>query len=390
MHTVTLESMTPLLRTDNEATVSLYFPTHRYPTADHIQEDKIRLKNLIRAGKEQLEARGVDADTVRKIGNRLDDLYKDDKFWPHTTEGLAVFCSLKEFHCFQLPMECDERACAGGAYDINPLLAFLSYDQPYYLLALATHQPALYRGDMYGIQPVEIDLPESPEIALNIDEMFSNSQTVRAGGGHGPGSPGSGSHGQGDSRQAGTEERLEFFRIVDDKILASDQVDSEVPLLIAGSEGEVSEYRERSRHKHLLSRVLHGNYTRTVGVKPQDLQARAWRIIEEELGRKKRLAAIERFNEMKGAGRSSANLADIKETAQAGRIDTLLVGCLTITRDAVRDDASQVMKLIFPKGYETEGIDSCSRTVYDQGGKVTALLLEEMPEGAPVAALYRY
>ncbi len=390
MYTVTLESITPLLKTDNDATVSLYFPTHRYPTADHIQEDKIRLKNLIRAGKEKLEAKGVDADTVRKIGNRLEELYNDDKFWPHTTEGLAVFCSLKDLHYFQLPMECDERASAGGSYDITPLLAFLSYDQPYYLLALATHQPALYRGDMYGIRPVEIELPESPEVALGIDEMFSNSQTVRAGGGNGPGSPGSGSHGQGDSRQAGTEERLEFFRIVDDKIMTSDKVDDNLPLLIAGSEGEVSEYRVCSRHKHLLSSVLNGNYTRTVGVKPQDLQARAWRIVEDELGRKKRAAAIERFNEMKGAGRSSANLADIKEAAQAGRVDTLFVGNLTVTRDAVRDDDSPVMKLVFPKVYEAEGIDVCSRTVYDQGGKVTALLMEEMPEGAPAAALYRY
>lgn len=390
MHTVTPESITPLLHTDHHATVSLYFPTHRYPTADHIQEDKIRLKNLIRAGKEKLDAKGIDPDTIRKIGNRLEEVYDDDKFWPRATEGLAVFCSLDDLYCFQLPMECDEHASAGVGYDVTPLLAVLSYDQPYYLLALATHHPALYRGDMYGIHPVEIELPESPEVALNIDEMFSNSRTVRAGGGNGPGNPSSRSHGQGDSRQAGTEERLEFFRVVDDNILSSDQVDSNLPLLVAGSEGEISEYRECSRHKHLLSKNLNGNYTHTSGVKPRDLQARAWRIIEEELGRKKRIAAVEKYNDLKGVDRSSAKLEDVREAAQAGRVDTLLVGALTVTRDAVRDDDRSVTKLIFPSGYEKDGIEECGRAVYGQGGKITALLQDEMPDSAPLAALYRY
>lgn len=390
MNTVTLESITPLLHTENIATVSLYFPTHRYPTADHIQEDKIRFKNLIRAGKEALEAKGVDADTIRKIGNRLEDLYNNDEFWPYTTEGLAVFASLEDFHYYQLPMECDERACAGGDYDVTPLLAFLSYDQPYYVLALATHQPMLYRGDMYGVQPVEIELPESPEAALNIDELYSNSQTERAWGGHGPGNPSSGSHGQGDSRQAGTEERLEFFRLIDDKIMTSDQVDSSVPLLLAGSEGEISEYRTCSRHKHLLSTNLNGNYTHSAGVKPQDLQARAWQIIEKELGRKKRSTAVEKFNELHGTGKSSAELSDIRQSAQTGKVDTLLVGMLTITRDAVRDDESSVTKLIFPEGYKKDGIEACARAVYDQGGTIMALLQEEMPNNVPVAAIYRY
>jgi hypothetical protein len=243
---------------------------------------------------------------------------------------------------------------------------------------------------MYGVQPVEIELPESPEAALNIDELYSNSRTERAWGGYGPGNPSSGSHGQGDSRQAGSEERLEFFRIIDDTILLSGQVNSGLPLLIAGSEGEISEYRECSHHKHLLDSSLSGNYTRTSGVKPQDLQARAWTIIEKELGKRRRVNAAERFSELRGTQRSSAELANIREAAAAGRVDTLLVGMLTITRDTVRDDEDPLTKLIFPEGYEEDGLEVCSRSVHDQGGKVMALLQEEMPEGAVAAAIYRY
>jgi hypothetical protein len=243
---------------------------------------------------------------------------------------------------------------------------------------------------MYGLEQVDIDLPKSPEDALNIDEMFSNSRTVRAGGGYGPGSPSSRSHGQGDSRQAGQEERLEFFRIIDDKILSSDQIDSNAPLLIAGSEGDITDYKESSRHKHLVQSYLAGNYAESSGANPQEIHTLSWQLVEEELVRGRQADELERFNELRGADRSAIDLDAIKAAVKEGRVDTLLLGMLTVTRDIVKDSNDAAMKLVFPEDYKKDGIDLCGRNVFDQGGKIVALLQGDMPENARQAAIYRY
>lgn len=391
MNKVRPETIKALLESNDDITISLYLPTHRSPTSVHVGEDKIRFKNLIRAGKEALEAKGVDQDSIRKIANYLEnDFYNNDSFWQYTTEGLAVFCSLSGARYFNLPIECEEYVSAGGAYDVTPLLAILSYDQPYYILALAMHEPALYRGDIYGVERVDVEFPQSPEEALNIDEMFSNSRTVRAGGGYGPGNPGSGAHGQGDSRQAGQEEKAEFFRIIDDTVLSSEEVKDNLPILIAGSEGEIADFRSISRNKRLTESHLAGNYTESSGIKPQELHTRSWHLIEQEYCDAKKAAEVERFNELHGTGRSSADPEDIATAAKEGRVEALLLGMLTVTRDTVSDGSDAVTKLVFHKSYHTNGMDVNGRLVHSQGGEVVAVLLEDMPEGAQQAAIYRY
>jgi hypothetical protein len=391
MNKVTPEAVKSLLEVDGDAVTSLYLPTHRSPTSVHIQEDKIRFKNLIRAGKEALEARGAEEDSIRKVGNLLEeDLYSYDNFWQHTTEGLAVFCSLSGVHYFHLPMECEEYADGGDTYDITPLLAMLSYEQAYYVLALAVHGPTLYRGDMYGIEQVAIELPESPEVALNIDELFSNSRTVRAGGGYGPGSPSSGAHGQGDSRQAGQEEKAEFYRIIVDIIMSSNQVEQDIPLLVAGPDSEIAGFRAISRNKQLTRSNLAGNYTVSSGVKPHEVHARSWLLIEEEFGKSKQARERDRFSELHGTGRSSADPDDISAAAKEGRVDTLLLGMFTVTRDTISDGSEAKKKLLFPDSYNENALGAIGRNVYSQGGRIIALPRDDMPDNAAQAAIYRY
>lgn len=383
MNKINREAIKSLLEAEDNATVSLYLPTHRFPTSEHIQEDKIRFKNLVRAGKEALAARGIDGGIIGQIGGILEDnVYDNDTFWQHTTEGLAVFCSPAGVQYFHLPVECEERASAGDRYDITPLLALTSCDRPYYLLALAVRNPVLYTGDMYGIERVDIELPESPEEALNIDETHAHSKTDRA-----KGYPGAKAHGQGDSHQAGQEEQLKFFRIVDEKIRSSNLVDENAPFLLAGGDDEVSGYRESSQIRHLLEASLSGNYTETPA---HEIHAKAWPLVIEELCDKERAAEIEKVNSLLGTGKASLEAEDIAAAAKEGRVDTLLVGMLAATRDTVRDNEEPVTKLVFSDSYEEDGVGACGRAVFDQGGKVVGVLQDAMPNGASEAAVYRY
>ena len=60
MNKVSRDAIKSLIETEDNATMSIYLPTHRFPTSEHIQEDKIRLKNLVRSGKDALRRQGVD------------------------------------------------------------------------------------------------------------------------------------------------------------------------------------------------------------------------------------------------------------------------------------------------------------------------------------------
>lgn len=383
MNKVSREAIKQLLETEDTMTLSIYMPAHRFPTSEHISEDKIRFKNLLRTAKEMLEKDGIDEGVTAQMLGQLESIHSNDDFWQHTTQGMAFFCSLAGLRYFHLPIECDEYVSVGDCYDVAPLLIVASYDQPYYLLALATKNPALFYGDMYDVRRVAIHLPTSIEEALNIDELHSNSRTDRAGG-HGAGSK---AHGQGDSRQAGQEERLKFFRIIDDTLSLSREIDTKIPILLSGTEDDISGYRESSKLKHLLNATLHGNY---VEISNHEIHDRSWPLIMRELNDQMVTHEIEKIQSLAGTGLASLESEEISEAAKQGRADTLLLGMLTKTRDSISDVNEVVTKIVFTERYVSDKIDALVRSVFDQGGKIVGVLRGDMPREAYQAAVYRY
>lgn len=372
-----------LLSQEDNITLSLYLPTHRFPTSEHITEDKIRFKNLIKASKEKMQALAAHDGIAAVMIDQLETLYANDDFWQHTTEGLAVFCSPAGLHYFHLPIECDTYCSVSDRYDIAPLLAVASYDQPYYVLALAVKRPVLLRGDMYGLERVAIDLPASPGEALGIDELHSNSRTDRAGG-HGAGAK---AHGQGDSRQAGQEERLKYFRLIDEKLHTDKRIDQTLPILVAGTDDDVSGYKESSRSKQLLAASLSGNYTEAP---LHDIHRRAWPLIMEAFDCEAQSNEIEQLSSLIGTGKASMDVPSIVAAAREGKVATFLIGMLTSTRDSISDSNRIITKLVFSDNYQKENVSACARAVFDQGGKIVGVLRSALPSGASEAAVYRY
>lgn len=365
--------------------VSIYLPTHRYPTPPHMQEDQTRFKNLVNQASQQLIDGGHE-QLARQLVERLEDIAIDMRFWQEMTEGLAVMADQERLEFYHLPVECEERVCVGEQFDVTPLLVLLSYDQPYYVLALANHQPKLWRGDMYGLEPINLDFPASPEDALNIDEMFSGSQTRRGREGAGRLADAIGPHGQGDSNEAGREERLQYFRIIDRMIYESELVDKKLPLLLAAPDNDAGDYKNLSSMPKLLDQFLPGNYTTA---QERELHELTWPLIEQAVCRPEAEAAAEKFQQLAGPDKSSAKISDIEQAVQVGRVDSLLVGMFDVTADSVSDSKRRdLLKLTFPSVYER--LSELARQVIAQGGRVIGLQASTMPSAATVAALYRY
>lgn len=390
MNKVTKSTIKMLAEEQTGKVVSMYMPTHRYPSPPHIQESQTRFKNMLHSARQIVDDAGPEAKGLQKNLKSLERLIDDLPFWQSTLEGLAIFVSESDVQMYHLPIECEESVYVADSYDITPLLIMESYDQPFYVLALAQHDSKLFRGDSYGMEPVEIDLPKSVEDALNIDEMFSGSSTKRS---HQGGPSGArdvtAPHGEGDSQGAGSEERLQYFRMIDEKLASDPAVDSTLPMLVAAAENEAGDYLAISKLPSLMDCFLKGNYTQTP---MQELHKRAWPMIHEKIVKQKDMKLVEQFNEFRGVDKASTKLKDIEKAAADGRIDTLLINMIDETRDSIidsaHDQAVPVIRMMSDMGMKKLKDLAC--LVYRSGGKMIGLDRSSMPDGAMAAALYRY
>jgi hypothetical protein len=352
-----------------------------------MQEDQTRYKNLIRKAKEKWMTDSNNRDLsyiFEQLESKLDNL----DFWQHTTEGMAIFAGPELLEIYHLPMECEERVSIASSYDITPVLIVAASNQPYYLLDLAMHNTKLFKGDIYGLEPVGLEFPTSPEDALNIDEMFSGSNTVRSQ--NGPSGPGNAiaPHGQGDSNGAGREERLQYFRIIDNMIASSDQIEHSLPVIIAGTDSEAGDYRHMSKLPSLIQTYIQGNHTNTT---LQDLATLAWPIIQSEVIGKRAIAAVDQLNEKVGIQKSSCDYKEMTEAANMGRVKTLLVGITRKTTDTVSDAVHTAVPILsFAKHNEYERVAELVKKVLAQGGTILGVGNELLPAKVPVAAIYRY
>lgn len=386
MNTITPSLLQPLIDYEGTA-LTIYMPVHKFPAPENVREDQIRFRNAIKSADDRLREYGTSQEDIRRILTRLTALIDDQEFWQHATNGMVIFAKPDDMTAFVLPFECEEHVCVGPRFDVAMALAACSFDQPYYVLALAVHKPKLFKGDINGLTEVEtVALPESPEKALNIDEMFNKSNTIRgvsAGRGHDTLS----SHGQGDSREAGNEERLMFFRLIDDIVTDARKVAQSWPLVLAGIDSEVAEYLSLSKHRNLIRRHVPGNHT---AGSADELHELSWAVIDKELGEGKRQELLRRFEELKGNDKASADTSDIKEAVKMGRVEALLVAAVTKTRDSVTDVKGSITKLVLGDSAHENALNDLARDVVRQGGHIIGLAHEMMPAGKPYVAVYRY
>lgn len=386
MNKIDLTTIDELCQPQSTHVLSIYTPTHQMSTPATIKEDQLRLKHLLAQGIEQLCKSEPDM-SVTSIRTRLDEAIENEDAWQEASKTIAMFTDGSYVKILHLPIECSEYVHIGKSYDTAPLQLTLEMNQPFYVFALAKHDPKLFRGDLYGLQQMGIDFPSSPEEALQIDEMFNNSNTVRAFGSGKGGNDMLSTHGQGDSNHAGQEERLMYFRILEHMILSSSEYDASVPMIIAAAQSEASDFKNMSKISNLLDTYISGNHTAT---QPHQLHAEAWHIISRQILGQKITQAIAQFNELKGMQKGSSDPDDILEAAKAGRVDTLLVGILETTNDSVEDGAYTKEWIIRLNTAYRSRIADLVGAIKAQGGKIIGVDTAILATPTHVAAVYRY
>ena len=192
-------------------------------------------------------------------------------------------------------------------------------------------------------------------------------------------------HGQGIGAEVQKERLGRYLRAVDGALRRSLR-EQQAPLVLAGVEDVRAMYRDITTYPHLLEAGISGSPDR---VSSEELRTRAWALVEPLFARDRDDAAAA-YRGALGTGRASDSLEEVLMAAEAGRVDVLFVPTGIHVLSATHGSAGVAHA---EGGQELGGRDLIEQAVVRtmlNGGTVYAVPEGEMPDRAPVAALFRY
>jgi hypothetical protein len=371
-----------LIERSGETCVSIYLPTHR--TGD-VEQDAIRLRNLVRDAMAGLDAAGVRGPNATRMLEPVRALADDVLFWHNQADGLAVFASPGQFVYYRLPYSFDERVVVSSQFHLGPLLPLFSANQMYYILALSQNHVRLIqctRDAAWETTPESI--PERLADALQYDEYGKELQ-VHSGPPAGPSGTFAMYHGHGEGKDIAKDNILRFLREVD-RGLREALNSGTVPLLLAGVEYMRAMYREANTYPHLLDVGVDGNPDE---LSAADLQRAAKEKVESYFTREQD-AALRRLGEGIPLKLTRDTVDDVVLAAADARLSVLFVamGAQRWGRFSPVDRTVEVHGERRPG--DEDLVDGAVVRALVTGADVYVVKPDVMPGHSPVTALLRY
>jgi len=358
--------------------VSIYMPTHR--TGD-IEQDPIRLKNLLREAAGQLVDYGISMSDAGGLLEPAEQLLPDSHFWQHQGDGLAIFISPGIFRYYRLPCSFQELVVVTERFHIKPLLLLFSEDGIFYILAVSQNQVRLLQCTRYHVRELTPEsVPSNLAEALKYDQPEKQHQFHTTG-------PGGLiiSHGHGVSKDYDKVSILRYFQQVD-RGLHEVLREEHSPLIVAAVDYLHPIYREANTYHYLLDEGIKGNPD---GLSEEALQEQAWAIVQPYFERG-RTEALERYREAITKGLATNNLKQAVQAAYDGRVSTLFVATGVQQWGQFDPEHRKIRLYKERKPGVQDLLDFATANTLTKGGNVYAVEPEQVPGETSVAALFRY
>ena len=360
--------------------VSLFAPTHRVRGAKARDEDRIRWKNLLTAVEDTLRSDGFGGSDVAEMMAPAWDLHGDALAWSHMAEGLAMFLRPGWHATYRVPLDLPELAAVGPGFVLSPLLPLLA-DRNYVVLTLSQRRVRVLRGSRDRIGELEM-----PSVPTAFEDVFESdgpqSDSVPRPNASGRSAAGGAVYyGSSSLDNAHKEEVVEFFREVA-RGVESHLAGRTIPMILAGLPEWVAVYREIGSYPHLLDEAIDRNPD---DMSDDDLRVAAWDLVSARLDAET-MQLLDRFHEQQAHGSGALGADRVLTMANEGRVDTLLMtshGCY-----ANGTGRPEVVLPLRDREDQCGLADAAARATLRFGGSVR--MLEDLPGGAPVAALLRY
>lgn len=231
--------------------VSLYQPTHRSHPEN--QQDPIRYRNLL----QEMEASLRKKYPTKKFDvllARFEALARDEDFWRHRTDALAILASADKFEVFELQRPVAELMVVADSFHLKPLLRIVQSADRYQILCLNREEARLYEGNRDALDPVDLGAMASTMGAALDEELTPSDQTVSSPGG-GVGTPAM-RHGQGSRKDDVDGDRDRFFRAIDRDVLEQHSRPSGLPLMLVALAEHHAPFRAVSHNPYLMAEGL--------------------------------------------------------------------------------------------------------------------------------------
>ncbi|MCC9604869.1 hypothetical protein LOC68_25840 [Blastopirellula sp. JC732] len=381
MYSFSVEDLRLLVDNDAQPCVSLFMPAHVAGKDTH--QDPIQLATLLKKACARLKAAGHPAEVIQKMLEPAWGITRNREAddWRHMDEGFAYFASPTMHRAIRLPFHVEPAVHLADRFHIRPLTCWMCQPLDFALLVISQNEIRFFEGDQYEMRHVDVaDLPSDLRSALQVDEW---TDTLRFHG-HGPRAGETIFHGQVAGSAADLKSELtRFFQRVA-RPLESHLANCDKPLIFAGVDYLFPMFRDAFRSDALWEEHLSGNFDHAT---PQQLHEQVTPLLTERASQVRR-SAVEQMSRLRGVSRASV---DAKETLIAAMMDG--VDVLFLTRGAkahgIVDEENERIVLTRTEGDEDLLNYAAVRTL-SSGGSVYTLEADDMPDGAQVAATFRF
>lgn len=382
--------ITSILAASEAPCVSVYLPTARgNGTAAPAPAG---FRNLVHRAEERLAA---NPGAAKRIVEQLHSLERDDQFWGHAQEGVVVLASPNRFDAFTLPRAVPERVEVGDTFHVKPLLRYVQSAEPFHVLCVSRERVALLRGNRYVLTPLTM-----PGVQLNISESLGSASDVPTPGPHAAGpesttcpnarAGGEDSHGHlvGSGlavRKIDPHPDAErFYREVDRQVTHRVSEPSQLPLILAGIEENLSLFRTVTKNRFLTADAVHGDWTKW---SLHEIRAAAWKAFEKHY--LERLARIrEDFGTARARGRATKDLDEAAKAAVTGRVGVLLIDADRTEPGSIDLSTGQTARSAEPDAGDM--LDDLAELALKTHATVIVTTTDQMPTETGLAAIYRY
>jgi hypothetical protein len=333
--------------------VSIYLPTGR--STLEAQTARTMLSNIRRDVGARLDSANVGDDARSSVLDELDSIIDDDGFWTRQRDTLAIFVSPGHEVTFRLPNELTEATHVGGRFHVKPLLRATTFPHAAHVLALSKGEARLLEIFNDG-PPAPVAVPDMPDDAWVPSANHVHMARDRA-----------------------------YVRLVDHAIRPIVN-GSDLPLIVAATEGIDALYRTVSSSSQLVERRVPGNPEEITDLELAD----AARDLLDDVYAAELADVASLVDQRNSQGRAAFDLADIARFATIGAVDTLVVDVDADVPGTVDEDTGAV-EYGDDAGDDVSGItDEIARRVLRAGGRVLAVRASEVPLGGSAAAILRY
>ena len=378
MRQFSTDQLLSLLDEHGRPCISLYQYTHRHHP-DNLQ-DPIRFRNLLRQMESSLQQK-YDKREVRPLLERFQPLGRDEEFWNHRTDGLALLAAPDLFEVFELQRPVRENLIVADTFYLKPLLRIAQSADRYQILCLTRDRAQLFEGNRDALDPVDlVETPATSAEALGT-EVTRQHQSVRSASGQTPIY-----HGVGQKKEEVDGDRDRFFRAVDRGVTEHHSKPSRLPLMLVALKEYHTPFRTLSRNPYLLAVGIDAD-PGAMGV--EQLRVRAWEQMEPVY--LERLALLTREYQLARTRQLGFDdLSAVAAAAVAGRVQVLLVEADRQIAGRVDPASGRIEQGALCDPEVGDVLSDLAAAVLRMKGQVVVVPRERMPSDTGVAATCRF